>query len=38
MARYKKILVALDLNEESGQILERAVELSEGDNLNLVYV
>lgn len=38
MALYNNILVALDLTEESNQILERATRLGEGAKISLVHV
>jgi universal stress protein A len=38
MALYKHILVALDLTEESRQILERATHLGEGSRVSLIHV
>lgn len=39
MAGFKRMLVAVDLSEESGYIIERAVEVAgEGCEVHLVYV
>ncbi|GAB1257002.1 universal stress protein [Aurantivibrio plasticivorans] len=38
MSLYKHILVALDLTEESTEILTKAMQLAEGANLHLVHV
>lgn len=38
MSTYKNILVALDLTEESSQIMQKAIALADGSNLSLVHV
>lgn len=38
MAQYAKILVAIDLTEESEQVLEKAVGMAASSNIHLVYV
>ncbi|GAB1268115.1 universal stress protein [Aurantivibrio infirmus] len=38
MSQYKNIVVALDVSEESKQVLQHAVELAGGGSLHLVYV
>ena len=38
MSLYSHILVALDLTEESNQILEKAIGLSDGCKISLVHV
>ncbi|GAB1265349.1 universal stress protein [Aurantivibrio infirmus] len=38
MSNYKNILVALDLTEESSQIMQKAVALADGSKISLVHV
>lgn len=38
MAEYKNVLVALDLSDESHQVLEKAKAITKGGDLSLVHV
>lgn len=38
MSTYQHVLIALDLTEESTQILERATQVAAGSKMSLIYV